>query len=38
MSFAAGLTIILAVLIPCAIFTGVMVWLIARPGTRRRNR
>jgi hypothetical protein len=35
MSFAAGLTIILAVLIPCAMFTGVMVWLVSRPRSRR---
>lgn len=38
MSFTAGLVTILAVLIPCAIFTIVMVWLISRPGTRRRSR
>jgi hypothetical protein len=35
MSFAAGLTIILAVLISCAIFTVVMVWLISRPRSGR---
>lgn len=35
MSFTAGLVTILAVLIPCAAFTVVMVWLIARPRSGR---